>query len=354
MEWDNVKEDLCEASERSGKRYRAYGCYLVRDSEGEGERGCMAIFGEKFKVVGTRWSLSGGHRRCCEESERAGVSGVTTRGELTPSYRSGEEGGTDLQAALGQPLQVLLRQALDNALLLKHNTLQRFESLPSIAHQRADLDLDLTLHLPPSLLDPPSLLGDKVIPARLRVIRLGVHPVLERAKLLDPLDLEHGERLGEGEDVKDEELELHPVWLGRLEGRAGGEVDGGDLLAGDVERHEGLEGVDSLEEGRGVKVVGDVGRSVGELARGGIPLLALLLGELGVLDDAERSSLSSDDPDALGLGDDFRSALGSLSDAVSEERRVGDSDEAVVDSVGVDELDLAFGNDGEDGVGRVG
>lgn len=102
-------------------------------------------------------------------------------------------------------------------------------------------------------------------------------------------------------------------------------------------------------------MIGDVGGAEGEFAVG-VTLLRLGLGELGVLDDAEGPSPASDDADRLGrlrLGDDLGAALRLLGDAVAEEGRVRDTDEAVVDAVGVDEADLALGDDGEDGA-RVG
>jgi len=100
-------------------------------------------------------------------------------------------------------------------------------------------------------------------------------------------------------------------------------------------------------------VVGDVGSSEREFSVR-VPLFGFGLGKLRVLDDSERSSLPSDDSDGFGrdrLGDDLSSAFGLLSDAVSDEGWVRDSNQTVVDSVGVDVLDLSIFDDGDDGSG---
>lgn len=72
---------------------------------------------------------------------------------------------------------------------------------------------------------------------------------------------------------------------------------------------------------------------------------------LRVLDDAKLAPFERDDSDRFGgfrLFDDFGPAVGACFDAVAEEDGVGDADEAVVDTVGVEVRDSARGEVGKD------
>lgn len=103
-------------------------------------------------------------------------------------------------------------------------------------------------------------------------------------------------------------------------------------------------------------MVGDVGGAELEVARG-LGRGGEFGGDLRVLDDAEFAALESDDSDRLGgirLLDDLGSTVGFTSDAVAEEDGVGDADEAVVDAVGVEVVDAAGCEVGEDGGGGGG
>lgn len=64
------------------------------------------------------------------------------------------------------------------------------------------------------------MLSKKIATTRVGVIRARARRVLERAELVPARDLEHRKVLREREDVEHEQLELHPVWLGRLDALA--------------------------------------------------------------------------------------------------------------------------------------
>ncbi len=147
--------------------------------------------------------------------------------------------------------------------------------------------------------------------------------------------------LREREDVEHEHLEFHSI---RLSLRAVIRRDARDLLPRDVERHRILHLARALEEGCGVEVVGDVCCAERERARLGVDLLRLLGRDFGVLHDAVLAFLARDDADTLGwvcLWDDLGAAFGLLGDAVADKDGVSDFDEAVVDAIGVDILDVA-------------
>ena len=218
------------------------------------------------------------------------------------------------------------------------------QSLARIRHKRRQLDLHALLHLGARLLQKPAMLRKQIATARFGVVRARAGRVLQRRELFRARDLEHGKARRVREHVKDEELELHPVRLGRLDGRAVREGHVRDLLARDVEREVVFEGRDAPEERGRVEVVRDVARAEEQLARRRVARLCLRGGDLGVLDHVVLAVAERDDADRLGrvrFGNYFGGAVGLLVNAVADKDGVGYADETVVNAIGVYVEDLA-------------
>jgi hypothetical protein len=219
------------------------------------------------------------------------------------------------------------------------------EALASIAQQGRDLDF--ANDFGSRTLQPTSLLGQEIPLARRRIVRPSAWSVLERTELVATFDLEHDVLVDrqEREDVEDEELELDPVWLGRLYDlwRVRVRLDRWDLLARNVIRHLGRERSDRFEELGRIEMIRDVGCA--ELERRwirGVTLFGNRLWDLAVLDDSPLSPFDGDDADRLfraRLCNDLCATSRAARDAVSQEGRIGWADETVVNAIRMEVLD---------------
>ena len=188
------------------------------------------------------------------------------------------------------------------------------------------------------------MLREQIATTRLGIVRARAWRVLQRGELLHACDLQHREALRVREHVEHEQLELHPVRLGRLGRRAVREGYVRDLLARDVEREVFLVGRHAPKESGRVEVVGDVARAEEQLARRRVARLGLRGRDLGILHHVVLAVTLRDDADRLGrvrFGNHFGGAVGSLADPVANEDGIGDADETVVDAIGVHVEDLA-------------
>lgn len=224
------------------------------------------------------------------------------------------------------------------------------QPLTRIANLGANLDLHALLDCRTSLLEEPPLLRQQVRAARLGVVAPGSRRVLQRAELFLPIDLQDRHVMRKGEHVEHEQLEFHPIGLGRLDSLSSSNIDVRDLFPRNVEGHLLLELGDAVEELDSVKVVCDVPGAERQLTTLVLPM-RLFVRDLRILDDAEASSLACDDTDGFGrcgLWDDFGCAVGVFVDCGTEEDGVCDADEAVVNAISVDVGDISGGKVGED------
>jgi hypothetical protein len=278
--------------------------------------------------------------------------GINKRSRLSKTARSDQ-----ITQGTGLPKQIWEKKKKESS--SKHSlylfALPKLETFSGIAQPGGNFDL--ARDLCSGLLQPTLLLGQKIPPARLRIVSSRARGVLERAELVPTLDLEDDVLVdgNEREDVKDEKLELEPVGLHGLDNlcRLGSRIDGGNLLASDMVRHLWRKGSDRIEEVGRVKVVGNVGSA--ELERTGIGWVTFLghrFGDLAVLDDSPFARFKGDDADRLvrpRLCDDLCTAVCASGDAVAQEGGVGWTDEAVVDAVRVEVLDTPSLEVREDG-----
>ncbi|KAI6761286.1 hypothetical protein HG531_001839 [Fusarium graminearum] len=197
-------------------------------------------------------------------------------------------------------------------------------------------------------LDPALALGHDIGLAGVGIVLTGARGILERRELIFTLDLKRSKLLEgqEGEDVKDELLELDAVGLLGLDGLAALEIGRGDLLAGDVVGKLMSPLGDGVEEAERVVVVDNVGSTESEEIRLlGVGLLGSGLVDLGVLNDIGLAVLGENQTDGLGsvaLAHDLGSNVDIKGGREANEDRVGDLDEAVVNAVGVDVLDATL------------
>lgn len=197
------------------------------------------------------------------------------------------------------------------------------------------------------------MLSEQIPAAGFGAVGLAPGRILERGEFFGTVDFEYTETLGEWEDVKDEKLKFHAVGLRRLDKLASGKVDGGDLLSSNVERHMLFHFFNRLEEGGGIKVVCNVGSTESQLTVRS-PLLGLFLAQLRVLHHGKSVTLGREDTHTLcgdGLAHNLGTGRGIARQAAANEDGVGNTDEAVVDAVGVDVLDIVLAEIGEDRAG---
>lgn len=217
-----------------------------------------------------------------------------------------------------------------------------------VADQRGHLNahrLVLGDNHPTGLLDPSLALLHDVPLAGVLVILPGTLGVLQRRELVLAAHFDGGKLLQrrQGEDVKDELLQLDAVGLLGLEGLAGFGQDARDLLAGNVVGQLVRPGLDRVEESEGVVVVDNVGgpelQHVGLL---GVLGLGRLLVDLGVLDHVGLAVSLQDQAHRLGgvtLANNLGGDVDVLRGGKSNEHGVGNLDQAVVHTVVVDVLD---------------
>ena len=178
----------------------------------------------------------------------------------------------------GQHIELLDRTR--STRVLERLALDERKSFARIRHKRRQLNVHALLHRRARSLQKPAMLRKQIATACLGVIRARTGRILQRGELVRARDLEHGKARRVREHVKDEELELHPVRLGRLDGRAVRNGHVRDLLARDVEREVVLEGRDAPKELGGVEMVRDVARAEEQLARRRVARFRLCCGDL--------------------------------------------------------------------------
>lgn len=195
------------------------------------------------------------------------------------------------------------------------------------------------------LLNPSLTLLHDVPLAGVRVVLTSALGVLQRRELVLTADLNGSELVkgGQGEDVKDELLQLDTVGLLRLEGLAILRLDARNLLAGNVVRQLVRPGLDRLQETEGVVVVDDVGSAeLQHIRLLGVLGLSSLLVNLRVLNDIRLAVLLQNQTNRLS-GIAFPHHLSGNVDVLrgseTNEDRVCNLDQAVVNTVCVDVLD---------------